>query len=320
VEAVPPWHGPRCRWCPSPSRWAGPTLVITPTSGSQIRPSRVISPAWFIPSSSTAAVCAGVSRSSVRGRPIWLFRFPLVLRVENFLVDHRIHEHAGGRFAVGSGDRQHLEAAPVAVESGPSAPRARTVSATATQAIPSSAIIRSTGIWATWPSATTTPLTPRSRHMVRQNDGRHEIRRRWPQTDAVRIESLRESMPMPANSMSADPEIRDPPVAANTWVIGPAEWGSWSQPPAAFMACQHLAGHFPVVEMNGFAGQNLIGFVPFAGNQHSVACTGCLERMRQWLFAGPAQPNNRSSCHSTVNASAARRRVHNLSDPFLHLE
>jgi hypothetical protein len=36
------------------------------------------------------------------------------------------------------------------------------------------------------------------------------------------------------------------------------------------MACQNLAGHFPVIEMNDFAGQDLIGFVAFAGNQHGV--------------------------------------------------
>ena len=39
---------------PVPSRWTGPTLVTTPTSGSINPASRAISPRWFIPASITA--------------------------------------------------------------------------------------------------------------------------------------------------------------------------------------------------------------------------------------------------------------------------
>ena len=55
---------------------ASPTLVHTRTSGSAIPTSVLISPAWFIPSSTTAM--SGRLRSSISdsGRPMWLFRFP----------------------------------------------------------------------------------------------------------------------------------------------------------------------------------------------------------------------------------------------------
>ena len=55
---------------------ASPTLVHTRTSGSASSTSRLISPAWFIPSSTTATSGRLRSSSSVSGRPMWLFRFP----------------------------------------------------------------------------------------------------------------------------------------------------------------------------------------------------------------------------------------------------
>ena len=55
---------------------ASPTLVHTRTSGSASSTSRLISPAWFIPNSTTATSGRLRSSSSVSGRPMWLFRFP----------------------------------------------------------------------------------------------------------------------------------------------------------------------------------------------------------------------------------------------------
>ncbi len=59
--------------CPT---WASPTLVHTRTSGSASSTSRLISPAWFMPSSTTATSGRLRSSRSVSGRPMWLFRFP----------------------------------------------------------------------------------------------------------------------------------------------------------------------------------------------------------------------------------------------------
>ena len=52
--------------------------VIVATSGSASVVSARISPAADMPSSSTAAVWRGSSRSSVSGRPYWLLRLPSV--------------------------------------------------------------------------------------------------------------------------------------------------------------------------------------------------------------------------------------------------
>ena len=60
-------------------RCASPTLVHTRTSGSAIPTRVLISPGWFIPSSTTA-ICGRLrSCRSDSGRPIWLFRLPWFL-------------------------------------------------------------------------------------------------------------------------------------------------------------------------------------------------------------------------------------------------
>ena len=63
---------------PKNSRCAGPTLVQTRTSGSAIFTSALISPAWFIPSSSTPMSGFARNSSSDNGSPMWLFKFPLL--------------------------------------------------------------------------------------------------------------------------------------------------------------------------------------------------------------------------------------------------
>ena len=64
-------------------RWASPTLVQTRTSGSAMPTSVRISPAWFMPSSTTAISGRPRSSSSDSGRPMWLFRLPLFLNTRN---------------------------------------------------------------------------------------------------------------------------------------------------------------------------------------------------------------------------------------------
>jgi hypothetical protein len=59
-------------WC---SRWA---LLTMPMVGSAMALRRPISPGWFMPSSTTAERCEGLSRNSVSGTPISLFRLPRV--------------------------------------------------------------------------------------------------------------------------------------------------------------------------------------------------------------------------------------------------
>ncbi len=58
------------------SRCTSATLVHTRTSGSAIATRRLISPAWFMPSSTTATSAPCRSSSSDSGRPMWLFRLP----------------------------------------------------------------------------------------------------------------------------------------------------------------------------------------------------------------------------------------------------
>ena len=59
-------------------RWASPTLVQTRTSGSATRTSVLISPAWFMPSSTTAISGRRLSSMSESGSPMWLLKFPLL--------------------------------------------------------------------------------------------------------------------------------------------------------------------------------------------------------------------------------------------------
>jgi hypothetical protein len=63
---------------PRPSRWAGPTFVMTPRVGFRMRHRRAISPRWFIPTSKTPTRWRGRSSKSDSGRPRWLFRLPRV--------------------------------------------------------------------------------------------------------------------------------------------------------------------------------------------------------------------------------------------------
>ena len=95
---------------PRPSRCAGPTLVITPTSGAAISVRRAISPGAFMPISSTATASSPVRRSSVSGRPIRLFSLPCVFSTppdgggtDGALADRR-HHLLGRRLAVAAGD------------------------------------------------------------------------------------------------------------------------------------------------------------------------------------------------------------------------
>jgi hypothetical protein len=57
-------------------RCASPTFVHTRTSGSASATSWLISPAWFIPSSTTATSGRARSSSSESGRPMWLLKLP----------------------------------------------------------------------------------------------------------------------------------------------------------------------------------------------------------------------------------------------------
>ena len=87
-------------------RCAAPTLVHTRTSGSASATSRAISPAWFMPSSTTATSGRRRSSSSESGSPMWLFRLPGVCGSTR--VPRR--EHRRGRFlrrglAGAAGDR-----------------------------------------------------------------------------------------------------------------------------------------------------------------------------------------------------------------------
>ena len=69
----------RRRWRrrdPKKPRCASPTLVHTRTSGSATRTSVLISPAWFIPSSTTAISGRCLSSMSDSGSPMWLLKFP----------------------------------------------------------------------------------------------------------------------------------------------------------------------------------------------------------------------------------------------------
>ena len=68
---------------PKDSRCAVPTLVQTRTSGSAMPTSCRISPAWFMPSSTTATSAPCCRSSSDSGRPMWLFRLPRLRMVRN---------------------------------------------------------------------------------------------------------------------------------------------------------------------------------------------------------------------------------------------
>ena len=70
---------PRC------SRCALPALVMTAAPGRASAARNAISPGRFIAISTTAARCAGSSRSSVSGTPQWLLRFPSVFSVAALL-------------------------------------------------------------------------------------------------------------------------------------------------------------------------------------------------------------------------------------------
>ena len=65
---------------PKPSRWAGPALITSPTSGRASAARCAISPGWFAPISITAQRCMSSSRHSVNGTPMWLLRLPCVTR------------------------------------------------------------------------------------------------------------------------------------------------------------------------------------------------------------------------------------------------
>ena len=56
--------------------WTAATFVQTRTSGSAIPTSVRISPAWFIPNSTTATSGSSPSSMSDSGNPMWLFRLP----------------------------------------------------------------------------------------------------------------------------------------------------------------------------------------------------------------------------------------------------
>ena len=60
---------------PSSSRWTGPTLVITPISGSAIPQSSAICPRPRIAISSTSASVWGGALRIVKGRPISVLKF-----------------------------------------------------------------------------------------------------------------------------------------------------------------------------------------------------------------------------------------------------
>ena len=66
-------------------RWASPTLVQTRISGWAMLTSVPISPAWLIPSSTTAISGRVVNSISDSGNPMWLFRFPR-LRTTRYLA------------------------------------------------------------------------------------------------------------------------------------------------------------------------------------------------------------------------------------------
>ena len=103
-----PSRARRLRCEPRPSRCAGPTLVMTPTSGAAISASRQISPGSFMPISTTATRLVAARRSSVSGRPIRLFRLPCVFSTARG-AERRSRiagQHLLGRgLAVAAGDR-----------------------------------------------------------------------------------------------------------------------------------------------------------------------------------------------------------------------
>ena len=60
------------------SRWAVPTPVTTPTSGSAMSQRAAISPGWFDPISTTRKSASSGQLRIVIGRPRWLLKFPSV--------------------------------------------------------------------------------------------------------------------------------------------------------------------------------------------------------------------------------------------------
>ena len=58
-------------------------FVITATVGFATRAMRAISPGMLTPISTTAASSSGAMRSTVIGRPIWLFALPAVFIVRS---------------------------------------------------------------------------------------------------------------------------------------------------------------------------------------------------------------------------------------------
>ena len=72
---------------PSFSRWATPTLVITPMSGLATRVSSSISPRAHMPISSTAAWWLRSSRKMVWGRPTSVFWLPRFFSVWYFALN-----------------------------------------------------------------------------------------------------------------------------------------------------------------------------------------------------------------------------------------
>ena len=63
---------------PSRPMWLVPTLVMTATRGRAHSASRVISPAWFMPISTTSTSASMGASSSVRGTPMRLLKLPAV--------------------------------------------------------------------------------------------------------------------------------------------------------------------------------------------------------------------------------------------------
>ena len=120
----------RRRALPTPSRWAGPTLVMTPTSGAAISVRRAISPDAFMPISSTATASSPARRKSVSGTPTRLFSLPCVLSTRaagQRLLEDRGEHLLGGRLAVAAGDGDHAPAPAAAGPGGEIAERAQGV-------------------------------------------------------------------------------------------------------------------------------------------------------------------------------------------------
>ena len=189
---------------PKNSRWAGPTLVHTRTSGSAILTSALISPKWFMPSSKTPMSGFVLSSRSDSGKPDVIVQVPLVAKdpvprrqkLGRDLLRRRLSRAARHRHDAGSRFASH------AVWPAPAAPRRcrarRSAASMPVPAMSSSA--------ASLTIAATAPLRDRLRHVsvavepLATNRDEQVARRNRPRVDREAA-MISRSLPQPGHSL-----------------------------------------------------------------------------------------------------------------------